>query len=110
MEYLQENLYAVLFFWFWCGAIAAYIAAGKSRNVFLWFALGFAFPILGVIVIFLMEPPMRAIEQSSKKAAVDLGESAEHRKCPFCAEAIRKEAIKCRYCQSDVPPLDAQRI
>ena len=31
----------------------------------------------------------------------------ETRKCPYCAEEIRAEAIKCKHCQSEVTPLSA---
>lgn len=110
MDYLLANWQVVIFFWFWFGAISAYIAAGKSRNVYAWFLLGFIFPVLGIIAALVVGPPTRKVDEQGRAAAVALGESADYRKCPFCAEAIRKEAVKCRYCQSDVPPLEAQAL
>ncbi|HHR6217452.1 TPA: hypothetical protein ACS705_003622 [Providencia alcalifaciens] len=39
---------------------------------------------------------------TDENAAIKNGESLAFKKCPFCAEAIRKEAIKCKHCGSDI--------
>ena len=37
---------------------------------------------------------------STKQLAVQDGQHGDYRKCPFCAEPVRKEAVKCKHCQS----------
>ena len=34
----------------------------------------------------------------------------DERLCPFCAETIKAAAVRCRYCQADLPPVEAEPI
>ncbi len=40
--------------------------------------------------------------KSSEQLAVTTGEHGDFKKCPFCAESIRREAVKCKHCGSSL--------
>jgi len=61
----------------------------------------FLAPVLGLIAI--GAAPPRAQLYGDVASSGDHGD--ESRKCPYCAEAIRLEAIKCRHCGSEIARL-----
>jgi len=67
------------------GCFSWRIATEKGRSGFVWFLAGALLGPFGLIVALL--PPQ-------------VGN--DYRRCPYCAEVVRLEAIKCRYCCSEL--------
>jgi hypothetical protein len=93
-----------------CGGIAAYVGidatkrgmSGWGWGLFVFFLCIIAFPLY-----LIMRKPLL----SEQAAAAQASDSGPTKKCPACAEAIKLEAIKCRYCGQGFDPQEvAQQV
>lgn len=92
--------------WLVLSVVAGVIASNKGRSGFGFFLLAVLFsPIVGILGALIARPA----EQIEKDLARH-GGSDEFKKCPYCAEVIRKEAIKCRFCGTELAEADTNAV
>ena len=90
-----------LLLWIGCGVFSAIIAGSKGRSFGGWLVLGLIFGVFALLAAGFM-PKVEEQNDAPEEAAEP---DKEERKCPFCAEMIKAEAIVCKHCGRDVEPL-----
>jgi hypothetical protein len=72
--------------------IPANIAKSKGRSFGLWWFYGWMLFIVALVHSLLLQP--------DEAAQLAVG----GRKCPYCAEVVKRDAVVCRYCGRDLEP------
>ena len=88
----------LILIWLCFGFTTAVVASNKGRSTGAWFVYGVALGPFALVHALVTHRNTEAVEARET-------ESGAQRKCPACAELVKRDAIICRFCRTELPPL-----
>lgn len=88
----------ILIFWLLMGVVSSVVMSQKGRSSCAGFLLGVLLGPIGLIIALVLKKDQEQINRAE-------WQDGKVRQCPQCAEYIKSEARKCRFCGSEVPPI-----
>lgn len=77
--------------WLLFGVISSIVAVSKGRSGCGWLTLGVVLGPFGFALALMAGPNKTALEEHALK-------SGDMKMCPYCAELIATNAVKCKFC------------
>jgi hypothetical protein len=97
----KEASVEIVFFWVIFAILVAVYAEKKGRSgVGFFFLAVLLSPLIAFIIVLIAG-------ENRPKAEERQINSGDFRKCPFCAELIKPEALVCKHCGRDLPGVEA---
>jgi len=82
------------------GIITSVYSSSKGYSAGWGFLLGFSIPLFGAIAIIGLLPDKEKYQENERSKTNFAGVNSK--KCPFCAEAIKDEALICPHCGNNI--------
>ncbi|HEX2495002.1 MAG TPA: hypothetical protein VHK24_14620 [Steroidobacter sp.] len=85
--------------WFALSILAGVFASNRGFSFIATFLLSLILsPLVGFISVLVRKPRPTEAERAAAAAEV-----AASKRCPYCAEIIKREAVVCRFCDRRIP-------